>query len=249
MKRFSEHIWYRQEDPVTDLPYCYYINGSRFSLAVDAGNSPENYRKFLGNLASERLREPTMLVLTHWHYDHTFGLPAVTCPVIASEKAQENLLRIINWEWTEKAMRQRLASGESLQFAYDKLHIAYPDVTKIQTGLADILFDTEMNIDLGGVHVRLVHRDTPHTRDAVLVFAEEDEALIGGDSHDVDYYDNDGRFDPGRLDDYVKYLEESSFRYYLKGHDGAVIGRNELLAALREGKTLPGSLTSEREGL
>ena len=216
MKRFSEHIWYRQEDPVTDLPYCYYINGSRFSLAVDAGNSPENYRKFLGNLASERLREPTMLVLTHWHYDHTFGLPAVTCPVIASEKAQENLLRISNWEWTEKAMRQRLASGESLQFAYDKLHIAYPDVTKIQTGLADILFDTEMNIDLGGVHVRLVHRDTPHTRDAVLVFAEEDEALIGGDSHDVDYYDNDGRFDPGRLDDYVKYLEESSFRYYLK---------------------------------
>ncbi|WP_330223771.1 MBL fold metallo-hydrolase [Dialister sp.] len=242
MKQFSEHIWYRDEDSRTDLPYCYYMNGDRFSLAVDAGNSPESHKKFLMELEEAGLRKPDLLVLTHWHYDHSFGLPGVECPVIASKKTQENLIRISRWKWTEEAMLERLNSGESLRFAYEKLHIIYPDITKIKTGLADILFDSEMELNLGGVTAHLIHVDTPHTRDAVLIYVPEDKVLIGGDAHDVDYYDNRGKFDADRLKQFVDFLQPLPFEHYLKGHDGASVEKGELLSALENGKTLPGSL-------
>ena len=46
---------------------------------------------------------------------------------------------------------------------------------------ADILFDREQRIDLGGVHVRLFWRGPMHTRGDTLIFVEEDKVLFSGD--------------------------------------------------------------------
>lgn len=54
-----------------------YIRGERYSLAVDAGNSRRHVEKFYAALDAAELRRPDFTVLTHWHWDHTFGLHAV----------------------------------------------------------------------------------------------------------------------------------------------------------------------------
>ena len=46
MKKFTDHIYYMDNNPETDQPYIYLIHGSKFNLQIDAGNSPENYYKF-----------------------------------------------------------------------------------------------------------------------------------------------------------------------------------------------------------
>ena len=46
---------------------------------------------------------------------------------------------------------------------------------------ADILFDREQRIDLGGVHVRLIWRGPMHTRGDTLIVVEEDTVLFSGD--------------------------------------------------------------------
>jgi glyoxylase-like metal-dependent hydrolase (beta-lactamase superfamily II) len=46
---------------------------------------------------------------------------------------------------------------------------------------ADILFDREPRIDLGGVHVRLFWRGPMHTRGDTLIVVEEDTVLFSGD--------------------------------------------------------------------
>ena len=83
MKKITDHIYYMDADAQTDQPFVYYIRGSRFSLQIDAGNSRRSYHRFLHELNELHLPQPDLLVLTHWHWDHTFGLCAASCPAIS----------------------------------------------------------------------------------------------------------------------------------------------------------------------
>jgi len=46
---------------------------------------------------------------------------------------------------------------------------------------ADVLFDRDYNIDLGGVHVHLMALGSTHTRGDTMAFVEEDKVLYAGD--------------------------------------------------------------------
>src|SRR5260370_468997 len=46
---------------------------------------------------------------------------------------------------------------------------------------ADILFDREMKLDLGGVTARLFYLGAAHTRGDMLIFVQEDSVLLPGD--------------------------------------------------------------------
>ena len=97
MKKFNDYIYYMMHDDNNDEPYLFYIKGNRFSLQIDAGNSPKSYKQFEKLLEEEGLKKPDLLVLTHWHWDHTFGLTSAKCPVIASNKTQEYLKDVLTW--------------------------------------------------------------------------------------------------------------------------------------------------------
>ena len=169
-------------NPETDQPYVYLIHGSKFNLQIDAGNSPENYHKFLSEVKELGLKEPKLLAITHWHWDHTFGMVACNVPMIASVKTNEYLMKAKNWKWTEEAMHDRLKTGEDIQFCYDCMHKQYSDIGTIQVCHADITFDSEIEIDLGDIHVKGIQIDTPHTRDAVLYYVEEEKIVIAADA-------------------------------------------------------------------
>lgn len=236
MFRYNDHIWYRNHDDRTDLPYVYYIRGSKLSLMVDAGNSPASYKAFIQELKEEGLKEPDLLVLSHWHWDHTFGLPAVTCPVISSKKTDAYLRKVMTWEWTEKAMKARLKNGEDIEFCYEKMHEEYSDITAIQVRRPDISFEGTMTIDLGGITAELETIDTPHTRDALMVYLPQDKVLFAADAEYEDYYDNDSQYDPVRLQDYIHYLEQLDFDIYMRGHDDTSIPKENILQLLKDAR-------------
>ncbi|MBR2762510.1 MAG: MBL fold metallo-hydrolase [Solobacterium sp.] len=232
MKKYSDHIFYMEGNPVTDQPFVYYIRGSRYSLLADAGNSPENYQKLLRELRELSLPKPDFIALTHWHWDHTFALNTVSCPVIASDLTNAKLKEVMLWSWDEESMRKRLTTGEDIQFCYDCIHAQYEDPTEIRVRCADITFSETMTIDLGEITCILEHRDSPHSRDSVLIHIPEEEVLIGGDAHYGDYYCNEGFYDQKRLDSFLAYLKEKPFRTYLKGHDSPSLTKEELFREL-----------------
>ena len=236
MQNYSEHIYYMDANPETDQPFIYYIKGSSYSLQIDAGNSKDNYCRFLLELRSLQLPAPSLMVLTHWHWDHTFGVYAAECPVIASEETYEILKKVSAWEWTEDAMKARLKSGEDIPFTYDCMHRQYSDLCDIHVQMPDITFTGRMTIDLGDVVCHLEHRDSPHTRDAVFIHIPKDRVLIGGDAHYEDYYDNNSQYDKERLTAFLEYLNRVDFDWYLKGHDEPGIRKEELISYLNEKK-------------
>ena len=233
MKKFTDHIYYMDNNPETDQPYIYLIHGSKMNLQIDAGNSPENYHRFLSEVKDLSLKEPKLLAITHWHWDHTFGMVACNVPVIASAKTNVYLKRVKNWEWREEAMQERLKTGEDIQFCYDCMHKQYADIGMIQVREADITFDSEIVIDLGDIHVRGIHTDTPHTRDAVLYYVGEEKVLIAADAEYEDYYDNNSQYDPARLASFIQFLEKLDFVYYLRGHDDFKLTKDEILNKLK----------------
>ena len=75
--RLTERIWVYPYEETRDRPNLSYIRGDRWSLAVDAGHSEEHTRAFYRALEEAGLPLPALTVLTHWHWDHTFGMHAV----------------------------------------------------------------------------------------------------------------------------------------------------------------------------
>ena len=233
MKKFNDYIYYMMHDDNNDEPYLFYIKGNRFSLQIDAGNSPKSYKQFEDLLEEEGLKKPDLLVLTHWHWDHTFGLTSAKCPVIASDKTQEYLKDVLTWSWNEEDMLQRIKEKKDIEFCYEKMHVEYPDISKISTRLADIVIDSKTTIDLGDIICELIPHDSPHTRDALFINIPVLKVLIGGDGEYEDYYDNDSKYDRSRLRDFIMFIEDIDFEYYLHGHDGLFLTKKELLEKMK----------------
>ena len=73
LRQLTERVFYLPHEEPADRPVLGYIRGERYSLAVDAGNSRRHVEKFYAALDAAELRRPDFTVLTHWHWDHTFG--------------------------------------------------------------------------------------------------------------------------------------------------------------------------------
>lgn len=173
-KKLSEHIWYMTHEEERDRPNLGYVKGDNWSLAVDAGHSDIHTKEFYAFLEKEGLPLPSLTVLTHWHWDHTFGMHAVNGLCIANEKTNKHLE-----EWKTKIETEGtddfLAIGESVRKEYE-------GNKKVIVTPADIVFSGEMTLDLGGCKVRIIQTESPHTDDATIVYVCEDKVLFLGDS-------------------------------------------------------------------
>ena len=174
LKKISEHIWIMPYESERDRPNLGYVKGENWSLAIDAGHSDNHVKEFYALLEAAELPLPSLTVLTHWHWDHTFGMHAVNGLTLANEKTNGHLV-----EWKNKidanGPAEFLAIHESIrkEYAGDKEVVVVP---------ADILFSGEMMLDLGGCKVRVVESEAPHTEDSTLVYIEDDKVLFLGDS-------------------------------------------------------------------
>lgn len=73
LKRLTDRIYYLEHESETDRPMLAYIRGDKWSLAIDAGYSSSHVADFYRAIEAEHLKKPDFTVITHWHYDHTFG--------------------------------------------------------------------------------------------------------------------------------------------------------------------------------
>jgi len=125
MKQLTEHIYYTEAVEETDQPFIYYINGSKYSVQVDAGNSLNNVLNFHKERKELNLRKPSLCIISHWHWDHSCGLHALDYPSISSVKTYEYLLKASKWIWTKDALDKRVKDKEEIEF-YAECIVNYP---------------------------------------------------------------------------------------------------------------------------
>lgn len=217
LTKVTERIYFLENDKEADRPLIGYIKGDKYSLMVDAGNSKNHVEKFNNSIEKLNLRLPDYVAITHWHWDHTYGMNAVIGKTIACEITNERLKVMSKWQWTEEAMSKRLLTGEDIEFADTNIHKEYKVLQDIKVIPADIVFKKDLEINLGGLVVILKNVIAPHSEDSVIVYVPEEKVVFIGDAYSIDFYNN-YKYDSVKLQSFVNMLESLEFDTCFLGH-------------------------------
>lgn len=233
MEHLTQRICYLPPAPERDRPALGYIRGERLSLMVDAGNSPAHAEQFLRELDAERLPRPDGVVLTHRHWDHTFGLCALDCPALAGEPTARYLQRFAAIAWGEDGLQEYLDLDGLRGFSEPHLRLEYPDPAAIRLRPADHTFTGTRTLELGGCRCVVQTIPSPHCGDCVLVYVPEERVIFTGDACCLRLLQGEWVEDPVGTAALLHTLEEIHFDIAVVGHDRPQT-RQELLTDLKQ---------------
>lgn len=250
--KVTDHIYIRPHDGYTDRPNIGLIMGEKYTLLYDAGNSAVHVELLKAELAEQGLPSPDFVVLSHWHWDHSFGAHAWGIPVIAGRMTNEKLQEVSLWKWDDQSMNERVEKKQDIVFCNEIIKREYPDRSQIKVTTADIVFEGNMTIDLGGgIVCELLHAKGPHAADSVICQVPSEKFLFLGDSNGKDLYGKPWHFDIEHEEDmvpnmmkipydrelveaYIELLEPLEFTQCIGGHADGMI-RAELFEAFENG--------------
>ena len=233
LNQVSPNVYILPFDSHRDRPNLGYIHGEKYSVLVDAGNSAAHLNAMLDAIDEAGLPKPEVALITHWHWDHTFGMHAFFGTTMTHAKTNEILEGITQWQWTPEAMAERLKTGEECEFCDTHMKIEYDNISVIKVVRADIEFDGNLSLNLGNVTVEVTPIANPHSNDGAVVFVQEDKVLFAGDADTGDFYELDGGYDADKFYDYIETVDKIPYETYIHGHL-APMTRTEVSALRKE---------------
>jgi glyoxylase-like metal-dependent hydrolase (beta-lactamase superfamily II) len=161
--KVSDHVYV-----IMGFPNVAIVVGSKGTLVVDTGLGPRN-----GATAARVAKKLSMgprlyLTTTHFHPEHAAGdagFPADT--ILVRDAVQQQEMDKNGMPMVEMFAKFSPLNGELLK-----------DV-KLRT--PDIVFQTAVTLDLGGVSAKLMWLGAGHTKGDELIMVEPDSTLISGD--------------------------------------------------------------------
>lgn len=233
LKQVSPRVYILPFDSNRDRPNLGYIHGEKFSVLVDSGNSKNHLNTMLNAIKKAGLPDPKIALITHWHWDHTFGMHAFPGTTITHTKTNEILNNLTQWQWTRETMAERLKTGEECEFCDTHIKIEYDDIADIKVITADVEFDGNLTLNLGNVTVEMTPITNPHSADGAVVFIQEDKVLFAGDADTGDFYELDGGYDRDKFYEYIQTVDQIPYETYIHGHL-APMTRTEISALRKE---------------
>ncbi len=208
LNRLTERIWVYPYEEERDRPNLGYIRGDRWSLAVDAGHSAAHTRAFYGALEAAGLPLPRLTVLTHWHWDHTFGMHAAEGLCLANADTNRHLA-----EFRDRLAREGMGCFLSL---HESIRREYADGKLAVITLADLVFAQEIRLDAGRCPVRVFRAEAPHTDDSTLIEVPGERMLFLGDAAGGPFPDHVR--DPALCEKLAWAIRDSAADLCLEGH-------------------------------
>lgn len=210
LEKLTDRIYYYPHQPEADRPMLAYLRGSKFSLAIDAGYSDHHVDEFYGILDSTSLKRPDFTVITHWHYDHTFGMHHIQGTSIACCRTNEFL----------REQRKKAADPDYINVlkAEDPHFIKeYLNRQGLNIVLSDIEFQDGIILNLGEMTAKIFHTESPHSEDTVCIYIPEEKVLFLGDSTCEDYF-NGAYMDKFKLQELVNMIIGTDCIYCVLSH-------------------------------
>ena len=166
--KLAEHTYVIPDDNVPLVPNVGIVVGTRATLVIDPGLGRRNGEAVLREVAKISRNTELFIATTHFHAEHTTGYLAFPASAkYVSSKVQEA-------EFAE-------AGAQQIQ-AFSRRSPMTAELLKDAAGrTADITFDRDYVLDLGGVRVRLLVVGPTHTRGDTGMFVEGDAVLFAGD--------------------------------------------------------------------
>lgn len=166
--KLGDHTYVIPDANVGMVPNVGIVVGSRATLVIDPGMGRRNGETVLKEVAKVSKNSELFIASTHFHPEHTTGYVAFPPSAkYVNSTTQEA-------EFEENGMQfVKTFSGRSTLNAE-----LLKDATRRR---ADVTFDREYTLDLGGVRVRFLLVGPTHTRGDTGFFVEGDNVLFAGD--------------------------------------------------------------------
>ena len=149
LTKVTDRVWYYPFEKERDRPILGYVKGDDWSLAIDAGHSRQHTLEFYSALEEAELPLPAVTVLTHWHWDHSFGLHAIKGKCISNARTRDHLIEFKKLI-AEQGVEDFLSMDECIRNEYSDLKN-----NPVVIGIPDIIFSNEMRLDAGNCTIRL----------------------------------------------------------------------------------------------
>lgn len=236
--KVSDRLYYLPHYEKNDWCTVALVIGDNHVMMLDSGASRRHVEMFMQQLEENGLPKPDLCFLTHWHWDHTYGLAHIDGVTSFATKATNDLLKKMQgWGWSDEEMKERLKTGEDLEFSYPHINDEYPDKSQIKISSATVEFKEELKIDLGGVTVQLKTLENSHSYDCAVAYIPEEKCIFLGDIHYEDllplqpvyYADSHGKL--------ITALRKFDFDKVLSGHQ-MLMTNVDLYAQLADCKTV-----------
>ena len=186
---------------------------------VDAGNSPAHASLLLDGLASMGQSRPAFVALTHWHWDHVFGISGSGIPIIAQRETAKMLRQMAGLDWSDEALDQRVEEGTEIPFIRDMLKAEWPERAHLRLRPPEISFTDQLELDLGGVRCEIKHVGGDHSADSSVVYIPGDGVLFLGDCLYDDLHHGPARYTRRNLFPLIDQLLSYHADTYLFGHE------------------------------
>jgi len=167
-QKISDHVYVIPDNSVPLVPNVGIVVGAKATLVIDTGLGARNGQTVLKEVAKVSKNKELYLVTTHFHPEHDLGaqpFPPET-KMIRSKDQQADI--------AEFGLQMAKMFSERSPLTAELLKGA-------EFRKADISFDKEHDLDLGGVTVRIVAMGPNHTRGDTAVLVSPDGVLFSGD--------------------------------------------------------------------
>ena len=166
--KLAEHTYVIPDNDVGGVPNVGIVVGGRGTLVIDPGLGRRNGEAVLRETAKVSTTSELYVASTHFHPEHTVGYVAFP----ARTKYVNSTIQEAEFAELGAGMLKAFAGRAPLWGELLK------DATR---RVADVTFDREHTLDLGGVRVRFLVVGPTHTRGDTVFFVEGDAVLFAGD--------------------------------------------------------------------
>ena len=165
--KLADHTYVIPDGNVGGVPNVGIIVGNRATLVIDPGLGRRNGETVLREMTKVSTNTELYVATTHFHPEHTTGYVAFPTAKYINSKVQEAEFAESGPQMIQSFASRTPVMGELLKDA--------------QTRKADVTFDREYTLDLGGVRVKFLVVGPTHTRGDTGLFVEGDNVLFSGD--------------------------------------------------------------------
>jgi glyoxylase-like metal-dependent hydrolase (beta-lactamase superfamily II) len=166
--KVAPHTFVIPDGNVGLVPNVGIVVGSRATLVIDPGLGRRNGETVLKEVAKVSGNTTLYIATTHYHPEHTTGYIAFP----ASAKYIDSVAQEAEFEQNGMQMVRTFATRSAVTADLLKDAARRP---------ADITFEHEYTLDLGGLRVRFLAVGPAHTRGDTGFFVEGDGVLFSGD--------------------------------------------------------------------
>ena len=167
-EQVAAHTYVISDNNIGGVPNVGIVVGDRAALVIDPGLGRRNGETVLRELRKLTDTTEVYIASTHYHAEHTSGYIAFPPSAqYVNSTVQEQEFAESGLEMIERFAGRTPAMGELLRDA--------------ERRVADVTFDREYTLDLGGVQVRMLVVGPTHTRGDTGFFVEGDLVLFSGD--------------------------------------------------------------------